>query len=85
MVFRILANRVFLFYMKRLDWTYLKLTGIKVGLMINFDVVLMKDGIKRIVRDLCVQTTHKIINSTPQTVSNGASHVSLINECFLPC
>jgi len=29
--------------------TYLKLTGIKVGLMINFNVPVLKDGIKRIV------------------------------------
>ena len=29
--------------------TYLKLTGIKTGLLINFNVPLLKDGIKRIV------------------------------------
>jgi len=29
--------------------TYLKLTGIKVGLLINFNVPVLKDGIKRIV------------------------------------
>jgi GxxExxY protein len=29
--------------------TYLKLTNIKVGLLVNFNVVLMKDGIHRIV------------------------------------
>ena len=28
--------------------TYLKLTGIKVGLLINFNVTILKDGIKRI-------------------------------------
>jgi GxxExxY protein len=28
--------------------TYLKLTGIKVGLIINFNVVVLKEGIKRI-------------------------------------
>jgi len=28
--------------------TYLKLTGIKVGLLINFNVPILKDGIKRI-------------------------------------
>ena len=27
--------------------TYLKLTGIKLGLLINFNVPLLKDGIKR--------------------------------------
>ncbi len=27
--------------------TYLKLTGIKIGLLINFNVPLLKDGIKR--------------------------------------
>ena len=27
--------------------TYLKLSGMKVGLLINFNVVLLKDGIKR--------------------------------------
>ncbi len=29
--------------------TYLKLTGIKVGLLINFNVPMLKDGIKRLV------------------------------------
>ncbi len=31
--------------------TYLKLTKIKVALMINFNVMLLKDGIKRIVNN----------------------------------
>lgn len=30
--------------------TYLKLTGIRLGLLINFNVPLIKDGIKRFVR-----------------------------------
>jgi GxxExxY protein len=29
--------------------TYLKLTGLKLGLLINFNVPVMKDGIKRII------------------------------------
>ena len=29
--------------------TYLKLTGIKYGLLINFNVSVLKDGIKRMV------------------------------------
>ncbi len=32
--------------------TYLKLTGIKLGLLVNFNVKLMKDGITRIVNHL---------------------------------
>jgi len=28
--------------------TYLKLTGIRIGLLINFNVPVLKDGIKRI-------------------------------------
>jgi len=32
--------------------TYLRLTGIKLGLLINFNVVLLKDGLKRIVNNL---------------------------------
>jgi len=32
--------------------TYLKLTGIKLGLLINFNEALIKDGIQRIVNDL---------------------------------
>jgi GxxExxY protein len=31
--------------------TYLKLTGCKVGLLINFNVKVLKDGIKRKVLD----------------------------------
>lgn len=30
--------------------TYLKLTGIKVGLLINFNVPVLKEGIKRLVK-----------------------------------
>lgn len=29
--------------------TYLKLTGLRLGLLINFNTVLLKDGIKRLV------------------------------------
>jgi len=29
--------------------TYLKLTGVKVGLLINFNVVVLKEGIRRLV------------------------------------
>jgi GxxExxY protein len=29
--------------------TYLKLTGVKVGFLINFNVVVLKDGIRRLV------------------------------------
>jgi GxxExxY protein len=32
--------------------TYLKLTGIKLGLLINFNEALIKDGIQRIVNNL---------------------------------
>ena len=32
--------------------TYLRLTNIKLGLLINFNVVLIKDGIHRIVNNL---------------------------------
>lgn len=32
--------------------TYLKLTGLKLGLLINFNQALLKDGIKRIVNKM---------------------------------
>jgi GxxExxY protein len=32
--------------------TYLKLSGCKLGLLVNFNVALIKDGIKRIVHNL---------------------------------
>ena len=31
--------------------TYLKFTGIEVGLLINFNVALLKDGITRLIKD----------------------------------
>jgi len=31
--------------------TYLKLAGLKVGLLLNFNVPLLKDGIKRVVNN----------------------------------
>lgn len=30
--------------------TYLKITGLKLGLLINFNTVILKDGIKRVIR-----------------------------------
>jgi GxxExxY protein len=30
--------------------TYLKLTGLPIGLLMNFDVELLKDGVRRVVR-----------------------------------
>ena len=33
--------------------TYLKLSGINLGLILNFDVSLMRDGIVRIVNEFC--------------------------------
>jgi len=32
--------------------TYLRLTGLKLGLLVNFNEALVKDGIKRIVNNL---------------------------------
>ena len=32
--------------------TYLRLSGIKLGILLNFNVLLMRDGIKRVVNDL---------------------------------
>lgn len=32
--------------------TYLKLSGVKLGLLINFNVVMLKDGIRRVVNNL---------------------------------
>lgn len=32
--------------------TYLKLTGLKLGLLINFNVPILKNGIKRVVNEL---------------------------------
>ena len=32
--------------------TYIKLSGCKLGLLVNFNVVLIKEGIKRIVNNL---------------------------------
>ena len=32
--------------------TYLKMTGLNLGLLLNFNVVLLKDGIKRLVNGL---------------------------------
>jgi GxxExxY protein len=32
--------------------TYLKLSNLKLGLLLNFNVPLMRDGIKRVVLDL---------------------------------
>ena len=33
--------------------TYLKLSNLKLGFLLNWNVLLMKDGIKRLIRDKC--------------------------------
>ena len=33
-------------------WTYLKLADLKLGILINFNVPILKEGIKRIVNNL---------------------------------
>lgn len=33
-------------------WTYLKLSGIQLGYLVNFNVRLIRDGIRRVVRDV---------------------------------
>ena len=38
--------------------TYLKLSGLKLGLLLNFNVALMKDGIVRVVNELQVLERH---------------------------
>ena len=40
-----------LFEMVYEEKTYLKLTDIKLGLLVNFNVILIKDGIHRIVNN----------------------------------
>ena len=55
----IVVNRLIIVELKTVDeltpihdaqlLTYLKLTGIKVGLLINFNVPVLKEGIKRLV------------------------------------
>ncbi|MFH1320041.1 MAG: GxxExxY protein, partial [Bacteroidota bacterium] len=37
---------------KRIFMTYLKLTDLKLGLLVNFNVNLIKEGITRIVNNL---------------------------------
>lgn len=32
--------------------TYLKMTGVKLGLLMNFNTILLNDGIKRLVNNL---------------------------------
>ncbi len=45
------VNRILPIYEAQL-LTYLKLTDLKLGLLLNFNVPLMKNGIKRIVNNL---------------------------------
>jgi GxxExxY protein len=45
--------------------TYLKLTGLRLALLINFNVLLVKDGIERII--LCVRATRGNSTRTPPT------------------
>ncbi|RDB06222.1 GxxExxY protein [Runella aurantiaca] len=48
---QIVVNSCFKIHQKQRQ-TYLKLTGLKLGLLINFNVPLIKDGIQRIVNRL---------------------------------
>jgi GxxExxY protein len=46
--------------------TYLKLTGLELGLILNFNVISMKDGIKRIVMK---KTPRNSVNSALENIS----------------
>ena len=48
----ILKNKAFPTVSKAQLLTYLKLSGLKLGMLLNFNVQLMKDGINRFVNNL---------------------------------
>jgi GxxExxY protein len=49
--------------------SYLKLTGLSVGLLINFNVELLKDGIRR-----------RVLNSGPPLFGSVSSALSVVNS-----
>jgi GxxExxY protein len=46
--------------------TYLKLSGKPVGLLINFNVPVLKDGVKRILNPALAQADRSIANVSPE-------------------
>jgi len=51
--------------------TYLKLSGKKVGLLINFNVLHLKDGIKRMVNNLPEDSPQRAQRGAEKTVEEG--------------
>ena len=49
--------------------TYLKLSGLSLGLLLNFNVTLIKDGIVRIVNELSEEGGGKVKKQTPSAFS----------------
>jgi GxxExxY protein len=49
--------------------SYLKLSGCKVGLLINFNVKVLKDGIRRVVDDF--PDSRRSLRSVPPSVGAG--------------
>jgi len=52
--------------------TYLKLSGIKVGLLMNFNVLHMKDGIKRLVNKLEDSASLRLLRGKKSVGVEGA-------------
>jgi hypothetical protein len=45
--------------------TYMKLSEISVGLLLNFNVVMMRDGIKRFVREMIILSPYPCTPCSP--------------------
>jgi GxxExxY protein len=53
--------------------SYLKLSGCKVGLLISFNVKVLKNGIKRLVYGFQEQSSPRSLRAPRLTVTNGAT------------
>ena len=54
--------------------TYLRLTNLHVGLLLNFGAPIMKDGIKRVVNDLAPGESRLRVNRSHNRSAETASH-----------
>lgn len=53
--------------------SYLKLSGCRVGLLINFNVKVLRNGIRRLVHEFQDQSSPRALRAPRLTASNGAS------------
>jgi GxxExxY protein len=60
--------------------TYLKLAGKRVGLLINFNVPMLKDGVKRVVNAFEDDSSLRLPRRLSVSASNSSPHITEVSQ-----